>query len=57
MIELYSIFYISQCCQDQPTPIVQSEQPSTSHIPSPMSSPGGSEELVEENHRLIVQLQ
>ena len=57
-LELYSAFYISFFCHDVPAPRPLHEAPSTSRMASPaLSSPGDSDELTEENHRLRVQLQ
>lgn len=55
-MELYSTFYISIVSQDFPRPAIGNDQPSLSHILSPLSSPGGSEELAEENRMHKLQL-
>ena len=56
-IELYSASYISFYCGDIPNPQLMQDQPSTSRMLSPVpSSPGDSEELIEEKHRLWLQL-
>lgn len=51
-LELCSAFYISLLCSKMPSLVKKKEQPSTSQHVSPLSSPGGSEELLEDNQRL-----
>lgn len=55
-VELYSAFYISIFCQELPRPLSGNNQPFASHFSSPLSSPGGFDELTEENRRLRIQL-
>lgn len=56
LLELYSAFYISFLCSKMPSPVTKKDRPSVSQHISPLSSPGGSEELREDNHQLRLQL-
>lgn len=56
-MELFSAFYISELCQDLPTPAYTVARPSSSRqTPSPLSSPEKKEEDEEEIQRLTSRL-
>lgn len=52
VVELYFGFYISWFCKELHAPAIVIDTPSSSKIPSPLSSPGKSKELLEENYIL-----
>ena len=54
-VDLYSVFYISVCCQELPRPVTPTSSPTTSTGTSPESGKK-SKSLVAENWRLKLQL-
>ena len=56
LMEIFSAFYISILCQELPAPAVVCTPSTSSMTPSPSTSPGDSDSLQEENHRLKVKL-
>ena len=52
----FSAFYISILCQEPPTPAVTCVPSTSTQTPTPLSSPGDSDSLHEENHHLRLKL-
>lgn len=58
MMELFSAFYISTCCEELPRPATATEIASSSRLTqSPSSSPEKSEQVKSENRKLRVRLE